>query len=224
MNIAFTKKSQNKKVGRIPVSTSPSFTCPSECPLYKNGCYADNGPLGWFGKKVDAGIAGMGWDAFVANVKALPEGQIWRHNQKGDLPGNDNDIDVTMLRELVEANRGRRGFTYTHKPVINNVQNAEAVKHANENGFTINLSADNKQEADNLMELGIGPVVVVLPQTQVTNTVTPAGRKIVVCPATIRENVTCPSCKLCSKVNRDIIIGFPAHGNQKKKASAIAGA
>jgi len=51
--------------------------------------------------------------------------------------------------------------------------------------------------------------------------VTPAGRKVVVCPATIRDDVSCASCQLCQR-QRDFIIGFPAHGTSKKKASAIA--
>jgi hypothetical protein len=100
-------------------------------------------------------------------------------------------------------------------------QNAEAVRAANANGFTINLSANNLQHADELAALGVGPVVTVLPTDQASNTVTPNGRKVVVCPATQRDNVSCATCGLCAR-QRDAIVGFPAHGTSKRKVDAIA--
>ncbi len=123
------------------------------------------------------------------------------------------------MKDLVTASKGKAGFTYTHK---NPVENGEIIKYANDNGFTVNLSADNLSEADEFKALNIGPVVVVLPSDQMTNLKTPAGNRVVVCPAVNRDNVTCQTCGLCQRANRDIIIGFPAHGTAKKKASNIA--
>ena len=56
-----------------------------------------------------------------------------------------------------------------------------------------------------------GPVVVVLPSTTTANTTTPAGRPVVICPATQRDDVSCASCQLCQR-QRTAIVGFPAHG------------
>jgi hypothetical protein len=53
------------------------------------------------------------------------------------------------------------------------------------------------------------------------NAMTPAGRKVVVCPATQRDDVSCATCALCAR-QRDVIVGFPAHGVAKKKAMAAA--
>jgi hypothetical protein len=50
---------------------------------------------------------------------------------------------------------------------------------------------------------------------------TPAGRKVVVCPATYRDDVSCASCGLCAR-QRSAIVGFPAHGAAKRKADAVA--
>jgi hypothetical protein len=61
----------------------------------------------------------------------------------------------------------------------------------------------------------------VLPIDQVENCTTPGGRKIVVCPATIRDGISCSSCQLCAISNREAIIGFPAHGTQAKKAARV---
>ena len=155
---------------------------------------------------------------FAALIKALPDGQLWRHNKAGDLPGTDESINARQLATLVKANIGKRGFTYTHKPM--NARNASVVRHANKNGLTVNLSADTLKEADTLKAQNIGPVVVVLPANVTTNQTTPAGHKIVICPATNRDNVTCASCKLCAWSERQVIIGFPAHGSKKNQVKS----
>lgn len=220
--VSLTLESRNAKTGKIPVSTTTALTCPLSCPFNtanEGGCYASGGPLRIQWGKVTDGKAGMGWAAFCEAVAKLPEGQLWRHNQAGDLPGMGDEIDTGALLQLVMANTGKRGFTYTHKPMT--PVNAHAVKQANDAGFTINLSANNLAHADELADLGIAPVVTVLPASQTTNTTTPKGRKVVVCPATIRDDVNCKNCGLCARL-RDAIIGFPAHGAAHRKANAIA--
>ena len=69
----------------------------------------------------------------------------------------------------------------------------------------------NFADADALADHAAGPVVVVLPSTTTANTVTPAGRPVVICPATQRDDVSCASCQLCQR-QRAAIVGFPAHG------------
>jgi len=136
------------------------------------------------------------------------------------LPGVGERINTRELRQLVRANRGRRGFTYTHK--YRSAANVRAIRAANAAGFVVNLSANALAEADRLAELKAGPVACVLPASQSTNCVTPAGRKVVVCPATQREGISCATCQLCSRGTRSAIIGFPAHGTSYRKADAVA--
>jgi hypothetical protein len=215
-------KSSNPKTGKIPVSTTAKDSCPPACPFMNNGCYADNYPLRGHWDKVSDGTRGDDWPTFIAKVSALPDG-IWRHNQAGDLPGVGNKIDAGMMRDIVTANGGRMGFTYTHKP-MNLKQNRDAVAHANANGFRVNLSANTLAHADELVALAIGPVCVVLDakEGERHDTVTPAGNRVVTCPATYRDDVTCSSCKLCAR-SRDVIVGFPVHGAGKAKAGKVAG-
>jgi hypothetical protein len=170
-------------------------------------------------QRVTNGENAISWAAFCRSVRALADGQLWRHNQAGDLPGKGDSLDVKALDQLVKANAGKRGFTYTHKPITAKAR--KAIARANASGFTVNLSANDLGHADRLASLGIGPVVTVLPRDQTVNTVTPAGRKVVVCPATQRDDVTCQSCGLCAR-QRDCIVGFPAHGVSVRKADAIA--
>lgn len=223
MRTILVQKSSNQKTGPIPVSISDSSTCPAACPLRGKGCYGATGPLAWVWRKVKGS-----WESFLAAVAALPEGTFWRHNQVGDLPGRGNRINAAALGQLVQANQGKRGFTYTHKPVLDGQaagstvqRNRQAVAEANRQGFTVNLSADNLPEADQLAQLAIAPVVTILPSNLRENTVTPDGRKVIICPAVTR-GVQCKDCRLCQWAGRKVIIGFPAHGSQKRAVSAMA--
>jgi hypothetical protein len=225
MQINFTLRSRNAKTGPIPVSTTSNETCPTTCPFIGHGCYAAGGPLGILWKKVSSGAYrfALTWSAFLAEVRALPPGQLWRHNQAGDLPGLGDWLDTKALGELVEASAHAKGFTYTHKPLAHAVERT-AIAAANRNGFTINLSGNNPAHADCLADWRIAPVVTVLPDAVHGNVKlhTPAGRRIVVCPATYRDDVTCASCRLCAVADRKVVVGFPAHGASHKRASAIA--
>lgn len=220
-----TMKSSNAKTGPIPVSTTSAATCPTACPFRTDaagGCYAASGPLALHWEAVTAGERGTDWSTFVDQIRALPADTLWRHNQAGDLPGDGTSIDVESLSELVRANVGKRGFTYTHYSA-DDVGNRLAIRYANASGFTVNLSANDTTHADTLADLGVGPVVTVLPRDTVGRTVrTPAGRTVVVCPATYRDDVSCATCQLCQRADRTTIVGFPAHGSGAKKASAVA--
>ncbi len=218
MNYHLTLKSANAKTGPIPVSTTSAATCPNACPFKKSGCYADGGPLALHWAKVTDGTRGTDLESFCASIAKLPAGSLWRHNQAGDLPGIGDSIDPIALSALVVANAGKRGFTYTHKR-MDVASNVAAVRDANAGGFTVNLSANNLHHADELASLNVGPVVVVVASDQSSNTTTPAGRKVVICPATIRDDVSCATCQMCQRQERPII-GFPAHGASVKKANA----
>jgi len=167
-------------------------------------------------------IRALSWSALLDAIRSIPAGALWRHNQAGDLPGHGNEIDAQALRELTDANQGKRGFTYTHKPLT--PANAAAIKAANDAGFTVNLSGNNLAHADQLADANIGPVVVVLPADVKGNAdiTTPAGRRVSVCPATYRDDVSCKTCGLCQRQTRKAIVGFPAHGVSKRKADAVA--
>ena len=185
------------------------------------------GPMKWHWDKVSRGERGNDWGVFLDELRSLPRGQLWRHNQAGDLAGKNQEIALELLKDLVNANQGRKGFTYTHKPVLDGQEgpiksNRAAIKEANAQGFTINLSANGLNHADKLAALGIGPVCTILPDQNPVNRTTPQGRKVVICPAQTRDNTTCATCGLCQRANRSVIVGFMPHGSQQKKALASA--
>lgn len=214
-----TRVSENMKLGGIPASTSSRSTCPDNCSLKRNGCYGDSGPISVHWTKVSNGERGTDFDTFCAAVKTLPKHQLWRYGQVGDLPGEGMLIDKAAMRKLVAANKGRNGFGFTHyDPTI--PDNAEAIRHANQNGLTINLSAETLEQVDEYKALGVGPVVTILPADVTESFKTPAGNSVIVCPATI-GNTTCAICGACQVAKRRSVIGFPAHGSGAKKAQKV---
>ena len=215
MTVALTPNSSNRKTGAMPVSYSTKEWCPDTCPLKKHGCYAKHGHTGMHWRKVTAGERGTDWNTFVSKVRHLPKGGIWRHNVAGDLP----IFDHGMIRQLIRANTGKGGFTYTHH--LPTAENAGIIAESNDNGFTVNLSADTTAKADTYVELGIAPVVTLLPTDSAKVTFTPKGRKVVRCPAETSEKVTCQTCRVCQKTDRPII-GFTPHGSGKKVTHEVA--
>ena len=184
-----TAFSANAKTGHMPVSTSSALTCPEGCPLKEKGCYAKSGPIALHWKKVTEGERGLSFDDFCTLIKKLSCGSVWRHNQAGDLSGSNDIIDTKKLEQLTAANKGKKGFTYTHYP-MNSENNINAVKNANKNGFTVNLSANNMNEADKLKALNIAPIAVIMPMDAKKVSYTPEGNKIVICPAQTSAKTT----------------------------------
>ena len=216
-SVAWVQRSSNAKTGPIPVTYSSRTTCPTTCPLVGK-CYGEDFFTARVWNRVDKG-EGVDWSTLCANVKALPSNQAWRMNVTGDLPRNDDGVDVAKLRQLTKANEGKRGYTYTHNA---DAQSLAAVKEANEGGFTINLSANSLSHADELANANVGPVVTLLPIDAPAQTHTPQGKRVIVCPAQTRDDVTCATCLLCARRDRKVIIGFRAHGSRAKVVNIVA--
>lgn len=228
-----TPRSANAKTGPIVVTTSSGETCPPACPFTRT-CYAKGGPLALHWAAVTRGDRGDYWQDFLWTLALAldkqPRGQVWRHNQAGDLPGRGDVIDADALVALVRVNAdaGAKGFTYTHKPLIPSDApngdvdlaraNLDAVVAANASGFTVNASANSLAHADALADAvgGRVPVCVVVPGDASPTLTTPSGRRVVVCPAQTRDGVTCATCRLCSRRDRKVVIGFRVHGTGAK--------
>ena len=238
----------NRKTGDIPTAYVARESCPLDCPLLGKGCYAETGNIGLHWRR----MCGVPWATFCATVaEKLGPRQLWRYAVAGDLPGFSGLIDRAALQLLTVANMRRPVIAYTHKPVLDGEHPAAAanrrfIAEAIAGGFMLNLSANDPVHADALAELGLAPVVTVLPHDYARRyrsfgrgrrewaetigeyrsriaslpTHTPAGRRIAVCPATY-TGATCESCRACAK-DRNAIIGFPAHGAWRVVEKATA--
>lgn len=219
MHVHLTFRSGNRKTGLIPVSTTSGDSCPTTCAEYGTNCYARFGKLGMHWHRVTSGLRGGNWLLFCAAVARFAIDLVWRHNQAGDLPKNSRDLlHKPMCMQLAKAAKHTRGFTYTHhRP--DNAHNAAVIREMNAiGGLLVNLSADTPEDADKYHALGIGPVVVVLPEDAPhRGNRTPGGLPIVVCPAQTTDHVQCKDCPLCRTAQRKSVIGFLAHGQGKKR-------
>jgi len=156
---------------------------------------------------VDSGSRSKLFIDLLQTVRDLRPQELWRHNQAGDLPGTSEKLNHGAVKALAEANRGRRGFTYTHK--YHSDENKQTILDSNQAGFTINLSADSIEEAYELKKQGFPVVVTVVPKDVIDSSC------ITICPQYSKKDITCNTCGLCAIHNRKTIIGFPAHGTRK---------
>ena len=222
LQVALTMVSSNAKTGPIPTSTTEESSCSPSCPMLNKGCYAKYGPQNIHWKKVSNNERGVVWSEFITLIRKIQRGQLWRHNVSGDLPHNSGDIDYIKLRQLIDANRGRRGFTYTHHALSDH--NRVCLENTNSMGFTVNVSTESVEYADKVMTEYKLPAVAVVNSDKTDRFYkTESGRKVITCPATIHENVNCSTCGLCQIADRQFIIAFPAHGVAKKTVNQIVG-
>ena len=220
MFVHITKKSSNAKTGKMPVTTTESSSCPSTCPHINGNCYAKSGfHLAQHWKKVTSHERGGAWSELTDFVRSLKPNQLWRHNQAGDLPYGKFDgqelITLPLLKDLVDANKssGAKGYTYTHH--ILNTHNSEAIKYSNRNGFTVNASCESLAQADAAIAQGI-PSVCVVDNSKPVPARTPAGTRVLVCPAQTSDT-NCKDCGICAQSNRKCVVAFLAHGNRANK-------
>lgn len=215
MLFSFTAVSKNKKTGPMATIMSAMSTCPSYCELAK-ACYAKQHFTGIHFRKLSS--KGLDFDDLISKIKTIAKRAVWRYGVAGDLPGENDVIDVPKVEALIKANRGRRGFAYTHYDPADNMA---ILAKANRAGFTINLSANNLDQAEDYHESGLPVVVVVLPEDTPNVSRTSSGVKVVVCPNQQNKKVTCHRCEMCADSDRDYIVGFRAHGTRKKAAENV---
>ena len=214
MLFSFTPVSQNSKTGPMPTTMSAMSTCPSYCEL-KDACYAKQHFTGIHFRKLSS--KGLDFDTLISKVKTIAKRAVWRYGVAGDLPGANDIIDVPKVEALIKANRGKRGFAYTHYDPSDNMA---ILAKASRAGFTINLSANNLDRAEEYHESGL-PVVTIVPEDTPNVSYTSSGAKIVVCPNQQNKKITCHACEICANADREYIVGFKVHGSAKKAAANV---
>ena len=148
--VSLTERSSNKKTGPIPTSTTERASCPTTCSFYEKGCYAKSGPQNLHWMKISKKERGTNWVDFCKTVRKFTKGQLWRHNVSGDIPHVMGYIVEDLLNMLVKANRGKRGYTYSHHDTKSG-DNLKLLLEANRQGFTINASTESLEAADSCL-------------------------------------------------------------------------
>lgn len=96
--VHFVPVSSNVKTGPIPVTYSERSTCPLSCPHYRADCYAEDYFVRMTWDKVP--MRGGDWGDLLMHISGLPAGQLWRHNVAGDLPGENETVDLVLLGSI----------------------------------------------------------------------------------------------------------------------------
>lgn len=208
--------SRNGKTGAAAVTYRTADTCPVSCPLRGSGCYA-RGRI--FGIPARLGReAGEGYAELDALAGTLPQGGIVRANVSGDLLDDTGAPDRPYLASLARLAASRPDaavFTYTHawRDLAPDLAP----------GVTVNASCESAADLERATAAG-WPTVLTDPggpDSLIGSTV--AGRRVVQCPAQVREGLTCAECRLCARPSRRSTVAFTVHGSGKAQASrAIA--
>lgn len=221
--VKLTARSSNRKTGPIATTISSSDTCPKTCPFNNgNGCYAAGGPTAIHWRKLDRRETGtpiLDFGHQLADAKLKP-GSLLRWNVAGDLPHNDGVINLPVLQQLVGMmvwGHKLRPFSYTHH--VQTGANLNAVDWCNRSGFTINLSCDTEEQASQRHREGFASVCVVRSDDKRKNWTDVHGVRFQVCPAQLREGITCQTCQLCTKADRACVVAFRAHGASHKRVN-----
>jgi hypothetical protein len=209
---ALTTISKNKKTGPIAVSSSSWSTCPPECGM-KDECYAMKGyHTRLHGDAITRQDRGVPPEQFIKQVAALRPGTMFRHDVGGDLWHLRGQVDHTLLRNLTKAVQHlSHAWTYTHhKP---NGFNHAALRHATANGFTVNISTENLDDAVKYYKRGY-PVTCVV--NQMPERFTHKGVTFVRCQNQCDGGQTqCIGCgngePMCAKADRSYVIAFEKH-------------
>lgn len=226
----FTNKSSNIKIGPIPSTMSTFDNCPNSCSFKNNGCYAQNFIMGSIFKKVTNGTFSnlLSRSDLIEKLKSLKDGTVWRMNTMGDLPANKNGtINKNFLKQVTQIAKRTNPICYTHHHDVN------SVRWANNNGFNLILSLNDKSELEKYA--GIVPTAMVVPHHWQKGKNESMGdykkrsldnldglrnkfpdQQIFICPATYTDT-NCSKCKVCTTMTKNETVCFPGHGAKKRQ-------
>lgn len=210
-------RSDNRKLGRIVTLDRTFDTCPEECRFLDNGCYA-TGRWEYF-----IGRYGLDdWrDAVEIVTVGAPRGSLVRLHAVGDVMYTDPDarrvVDhdyVAALNTLFTSERtDLTPLLFTH---------AWRLLPASAFGFPVNASCETPTDLPDALAAGYQPsFVTVDPDDPLFGTALADGRRVIRCPEqTLPEQVTCDSCRLCTKDwPQRTAVGFVVHGQAQVRAT-----
>lgn len=212
----------NTKTGPIPTTSRPMTTCPADCPFLptgNGGCYGTGRIFHNAAKK--ATVRTIADVVKQVNAETPRAAKYLRDRVVGDVLGEDGRLDTEYIHNIAEVGRqtGLTVFGYTHAWKQFSPADVAFIKSE---GYVMNASTESAADVQRAIDLGM-PVVIVNDDREDGDMI--AGRRIVTCPAELREDVTCASCGLCAKANRTVLIRFNTHGTAVAKARrAIAAA
>ena len=211
--------SKNSKLGPCAATySSVASTCPVECALRDNGCYAQSGNVGLHqaGLAATVGpVTAARQEALQLRAMAVTPGRPLRLHVSGDAR---TPLAATILAKAAGDYQGRGGglvWTYTHA--------WRAVRRAYWGIVSVLASTDTLDDVRGAAKQGYAPAryVAGFPGAGWVE----GGIRWIACPSQSREGVTCHECRLCMDggdlLHRGGGIAFAAHGVERAKVLAV---
>lgn len=211
------EKSADRKTGKVSATYAPFASCPTTCPLQANGCYAGNGKVAIVMRRLGEEAAARNAtpreiaEAEAAAIRGLTGKRALRLHVGGDCADEETASIVATAAEEYSAKHGAKVWGYTHAWA--------GVARTAWRNVSMLASVHTVTAAKLALKRGYTPAIVIKEHASKAYTVD--GLKVIPCPATIRDDITCEKCKLCW-TSRNAAVGFPAHGAQTRKAQAHA--
>ena len=209
MDILWTSGTSNRKTGNVPTGWIGSNieearqSC-TGCPLLDNGCYAHQGsPRIGFASLTKAFNRGLDRSFKTALRLRHKKAKMIRLGALGDPSAATDE----QIKEIVETSEAQKislvGYTHFWR----------RVDGARWRGKLM-ASCDTKQDLVDAIKDGWRATVVVPPDyPQVTKLeVDGKTHTLLVCPAQMKEKVTCNDCRLCDASKKGPHIAFRVHG------------
>jgi hypothetical protein len=213
--------SANSKLGPVSATYTSQASCPTSCPWYRNGCYAESGLVGYQTRRLNRSAVRGALRIAQAEARAidtLTGDRLLRLHVVGDArtAAAARALGAAARRYAARGNlprRGRKVWTYTHSwRAVPRASWGEAV--------SVLASVETVRDARDAMAKGYAAAVVVAAFERAA-AYPIDGVTVLPCPNQTR-GVTCRACGLCRDDERlrsaGLVIAFQAHSTG---ASAI---
>lgn len=211
-----TRTVGNRKVGPGTVTTARErSSCPADCDAWSE-CYGANPTQS--GRDLFGNVTAAPRDGDLPAAVSRRATRAVRFGVVGDYlrpaPAGapvaqviDRDyLESTNAAARIAQGRGLPVWSYTHAWSPNpNRENVEREMFA----YPVRASVASWDAAADAIARGWAPAVITDPDDPNLGQVI-AGRRVVVCPAQVKEGVTCDRCHLCAR--ESVTVAFLRHG------------
>ena len=215
-NLIWNAKATNVKTGNVPTlfighTKQEAWESCNGCNLRGNGCYAWSGSVNIGASSTRRALAkGADKTLSYALKNRHVNARMVRVSAIGDI-GRCSSKQASEIKEAIGKTKLELvGYTHHWR---------EERVAKNWRG-SLMASCEKINDADLAVSQGWRATTIVDEKSPHTF-ISPAGNKVVICPAQTKNNITCNQCRLCNGSKKAApIIAFIAHGNQMEKALA----
>ncbi len=222
--VTAVETSDNRKLGAVSATYASQASCPSSCPWFGAGCYAENGPAGFTTRRLNRSETKNALHIAYQEARAidaLTGDRLLRLHVVGDArtASAARVLGLACERYSKRGNaprRGRKTWTYTHA--------WRTVPRASwGNSVAVLASVETARDARAAMQAGYAAAIVVTAFER-DSAYQIDGTTVIPCPNQTR-GTTCKDCGLCRDDERlradSLVIAFEAHGGGNTKGAKI---